>query len=839
MRGGKGNGQRRPAFSGSLSKNTAKSSNGDSPAANSSSATAQPKLSAQAQEFVPGQPSESSQKPTKPSKQAKSVPVRPKRQQRPKVIKPPKYGGTERGTTIQEDIVAGRLSCSICTENVTRRNPVFSCPKCYNVLHWKCVKEWVQYQDDAEKKFQKGIEPWRGPCCNSEILGFPKGPTCWCAKEPFKGPSPATLPPHSCGEMCQKELPNCDHRCIEQCHAGVCPPCPIVNEISLCHCGAHEERKSCRQTDRNGKWSCGEPCRTLLQCGTHSCEKPCHPGPCEPCHLEFDSICFCGEFNRRLRCGAAADVSLKKPPAAVAISGNPCASACAATSSTADGISAGSTAAPSRRAALAGNSARNPSSISALVCVTDRSSAADTPVPSFAIADLALPAAMASLKISPAIAAAPFFARHCAAARSLRSARSPVSESRHAVILLCHILATATTQTVQSVLHRSRSDAHVEGRPVATFRATSKKSTAAHHVAKSFLSLCHGKTPCSESLPCPAKVTITCECGHRKSEVKCLACDSNLDPAHKTIQCDDECARLARNARLADALKINPETELTDHVPYSDDTITAFQELKNWAEKMEREIRVFAATPGEHRIALDPMDNRKRQFIHLLCKDHRLTTFSQDAGVHRHVTVEKPLNYPGGLQKTLGQCVKIRAKQAAEKKAEEAAAQALAQAPFNALLLTSVGFGLTVEDIKEGIEFLIVAQGFVLQSVKFLHTEEVLLRITASYSASLGPNGLESGLLSLRDAIVPTVKDRDLAGNVVLVAADWSDHLTRRERVKMDPEGWNAIARKVKEPQMPEEPAAAKGKKVLMAKKKQPEAKGASAWGVLQPDAEA
>jgi len=254
---------------------------------------------------------------------------------------------------------------------------------------------------------------------------------------------------------------------------------------------------------------------------------------------------------------------------------------------------------------------------------------------------------------------------------------------------------------------------------------------------------------------------------------------------------------------------------------------------------MEREIRVFAATPGEHRIAFDPMDNRKRQFIHLLCMDHRLTTFSQDAGVHRHVTVEKPLNYPGGLQKTLGQCVKIRAKQAAEKKAEEAAAQALAQAPFNALLLTSVGFGLTVEDIKEGIESLIVAQGFVLQSVKFLPTEEVLLRITASYSASLGPNGLESGLLSLRDAIVPTVQDRNLAGNVVLVAVDWNDHLTRRERVKMDPQGWNAIARKVKEPQTPDEPAAAKGKKVLMAKKKQPETKGSSAWGVLQPDAEA
>ena len=204
-----------------------------------------------------------------------NVPERPKRQPRPKIIKH-KYGGTERGTTIQEDIVAGRLSCSICTENVTRRNPVFSCPKCYNVLHWKCVKEWVQYQDDAEKKFQKGIEPWRAPCCNSEVMGFPKGPTCWCAKEPFKGPSPATLPPHSCGEMCQKELPNCDHRCIEQCHAGACPPCPIVNEASLCHCGAHEERKSCRQTDRNGKWSCGEPCGTLLQCGTHTCEKPCH-----------------------------------------------------------------------------------------------------------------------------------------------------------------------------------------------------------------------------------------------------------------------------------------------------------------------------------------------------------------------------------------------------------------------------------------------------------------------------------------------------------------------------------------------------------------------------------
>ncbi|KIH48753.1 hypothetical protein ANCDUO_21174, partial [Ancylostoma duodenale] len=95
---------------------------------------------------------------------------------------------------------------------------------------------------------------------------------------------------------------------------------------------------------------------------------------------------------------------------------------------------------------------------------------------------------------------------------------------------------------------------------------------------------CHGTAPCPES-ECRQMVNVTCECGKRKSQVKCSefgkmvgrlrAFEAEDSEGHQVpdsgvgalrrsasmeklncLPCDDECKKAARNKRLAEALEL-------------------------------------------------------------------------------------------------------------------------------------------------------------------------------------------------------------------------------------------------------------------------------------------
>lgn len=49
---------------------------------------------------------------------------------------------------------------------------------------------------------------------------------CFCGKQKDP-PLDPWLAPHTCGDMCGKELAaGCGHTCVLLCHPGPCPPCP-------------------------------------------------------------------------------------------------------------------------------------------------------------------------------------------------------------------------------------------------------------------------------------------------------------------------------------------------------------------------------------------------------------------------------------------------------------------------------------------------------------------------------------------------------------------------------------------------------------------------------------
>ncbi|QPH00946.1 hypothetical protein C2857_005077 [Epichloe festucae Fl1] len=308
---------------------------------------------------------------------------------------------------------------------------------------------------------------------------------------------------------------------------------------------------------------------------------------------------------------------------------------------------------------------------------------------------------------------------------------------------------------------------------------------------------------CNESSACTAKAVVSCPCGARHQEVKCLASSSNPTPSRPELKCDDECLRLERNRRLAAALNIDPASHQNDHVPYSDATLKLFKENTSWAESQEREFRVFAKSPNEVRLRYKPMTSTYRQLLHLLAEDYGLESRSEDIEPYRYVVVFKGARFVSAPSKTLAQCVKIRATQAAEAASASAAASRASSPPplpqadhFNGFLLIKPRFGLTIDEVTSTLQSDLTIQRSIQFETSFLPSEEILLRAITSYSAFLSPTALEQALISMKNRLAKTIEATGLAGKLLLCHVDSSTtQISRRDEFsKTDASGWSAVA---------------------------------------------
>ena len=233
---------------------------------------------------------------------------------------------------------------------------------------------------------------------------------------------------------------------------------------------------------------------------------------------------------------------------------------------------------------------------------------------------------------------------------------------------------------------------------------------------------------------------------------------------------------------------------MDDHVPYSDTTLKFFRDNPKWAERYEREFRVFASDAAEKRMRFKPMQSHQRAFLHSLAEDFGFDSESSDPEPHRHVCLFKTPRFVSAPMKTLAQCVRIRsAAQAQALDGQDSAGKdaALKQEPYNALLLSEPRFGLTVEEIETALKPDYAAYPTIKIQTSFLPSEEVVLRGTGSWAA---PQALESSLASLKAAIAPTVKRLDLARAVSLCHVDDSLNVLRREaNVPARSDGWSAV----------------------------------------------
>ncbi|KAM0412668.1 hypothetical protein ACHAPD_009332 [Fusarium lateritium] len=320
---------------------------------------------------------------------------------------------------------------------------------------------------------------------------------------------------------------------------------------------------------------------------------------------------------------------------------------------------------------------------------------------------------------------------------------------------------------------------------------------------------------------------------------------SNPTPNRPEVRCDEECERLDRNRRLAAALNIDPATHTNDHVPFSDDTLKLYKQFPKWGDEQESQYRVFAANKDEVRLRYEPMKNVSRQFLHLLAEDFGFESKSEDHDIHRSVLVWKTDKFVSAPPKTLSQCVKIRATQAAEAAAVAAirppSPPVLETEPFNALVLIEPRFGLTNDDVNTALAAdLSSLQGFSFK-VDFLN-EEILIKATVSYSAFLTPAPLEKSLEILKPRIEQTIRREKLAENVLLCHSDVNGAITRREVPRRaGAGGWSAVAgRAASKSGLPSATEEAKpGRRLLLGlKKKKPQAEAGKVWAALDGDVE-
>ncbi|KAF2141781.1 uncharacterized protein K452DRAFT_198758, partial [Aplosporella prunicola CBS 121167] len=601
----------------------------------------------------------------------------------------------------------------------------------------------------------------------------------------------------NCSKPCDKPLA-CGHSCPQVCHSGDCLPCLRIVPIR-CRCGRTELSTVCHQGVEESP-QCMRTCRVTLNCGRHECGEHCCPGEKKaaqraanrrkPRRLdeaatrpvddgwEAEHICTrpcgrllkcgnhsCQELCHKGPCGSCREAifdeiscdcgrTVLQPPLPCGTKPPPCRFQCG-------------------RPKACGH----PQVVHN--CHQDDESCPKCPF----------------LTVKP-----------CMCGKNiLKNQPCWLADARCGEIC---------GRKLKCGAHRCRKPCHKPGEcedaGTSCQQACGKEKTCGHPCSNT----CHSPYACDESKPCQYKVLITCPCQHNKQEAKCLAMKDSKGNLEKTLKCDDECARLERNRKLALALNVDPEAHKDDHIPYSAETLSLFQQNVQWAQTQEREFRVFATSPEEKRLRFKPMPSHQRAFLHALAEDFGLDSESMDPEPHRHVVIYKTPRFVAAPSKTVGECVRIRYNQRAITTTATAAAEPkklkasnVVGDPYNGFLLSNPRFGLTIEELRAAVRHVLDAIAGVQFDISFLPSDEVVLKA----NSSLAERDLETSLKNTKMSLAKEVRSYSL-GSIQLSRFDSSLNVLRRETDSVANGGWSQVAAKAAAPAKRPAPGTRAGK---------------------------
>jgi len=309
---------------------------------------------------------------------------------------------------------------------------------------------------------------------------------------------------------------------------------------------------------------------------------------------------------------------------------------------------------------------------------------------------------------------------------------------------------------------------------------------------------CHFPIACKEDKPCQHKIFITCDCQRIKQETKCAASKQGDGNSKKTLKCDEECARLERNHKLALALNVDPDHE-NDHVPYSNDTLNKYQQNSTWAATQEKQLRLFAADPEAKRLRFKPMQRQQRAFVHSLAADFGFDTESMDPEPHRHVAIFKTPRFVMAPMKTLAECARTRLVQrpaplpAATTTLRPKASNTTGD-PYNAFLVTNPRFALTIEEVNNTVRSVLATTSFRLElEVNFLPSEAVALKPPLVARLNIDEREMQKLLESIQEPLSQAFKSQNI-GKLQLARLDSSLNILRKESDIGPGSGWSQVA---------------------------------------------
>lgn len=697
------------------------------------------------------------------------------------------------------------------------------------------VEEWTGMFDcknGCQRAFDCGIHHCEKNCHPQE-LGTPPCPRspeaishCPCGKTTLEeiGSTPRKScqdPVPNCEKRCLRKLP-CGHLCQQICHSGECMACLLTVDIS-CNCGRTKSSTICHQVSEEPP-HCMRACKATLNCGRHECGERCCSGDRKAVErqatkrklrplgasriidegFEAEHICTrtCG---RTLKCGNHTCQELCHK--------GPCGSCREAIFE--------------EVSCTCGKTILQPP----LPCGT---------VPPLCRFDCERPKSCGHPRVAhkchtdnEGCPKCPFLSQKpcLCGKKTLNNQPCWLTEVRCGDV--CGRKLKCGSHFCRKQCHRP---GDCEDADKSCQQACGKAKKVCEHPCEE---TCHAPSSCREVKPCQNKMLITCDCQHLKQEIKCLASKTSEGNSRKTLTCDDECARLIRNQKLALALNIDPEAHKDDHVPYSNETLKLFRENLKWAQTQEKEFRVFAADETEKRLRFKPMPLHQRAFLHAVSEDFGMDSESMDPEPYRHVAVFKTPRFVMAPMKTLAECVRIRTAAETSNLTVVESQRKLQKnnLPYNGFLMTQPRFGITLEELGTDFGASFNSTPGIFYDIAFLPSEEIIIKARpVSSSTVVSTSAIEAAIIAIKSSLSASTSAKGLAVSIQLCTLDASLNVIRRELE--DPAnngGWSQVAAKAAAPRFaPRQMAVGEksvytvlGSKLRDAKKKKEEMKKA------------
>ena len=737
------------------------------------------------------------------------------------------------GETCGETMPCGKHACPRpCHEGLCGACEVRVPARCYcgqvekNVL----CDERGEEKESHRTHMQDGIEPvtesWTGsfhcgnvcgrlfdcgkhhcekPCHDQSIepSHCPRSPDvvthCPCGKTPLNQLTQRTREscldtiPH-CKETCGRTLP-CGHQDEQVCHSGNCMSCTKTVEIK-CRCGRTTSKTICHQGKEEPP-QCARTCKILLNCGRHNCDERCCPGERKAAErqsvkrkqrplgsaarplddgFEAEHICtlpcgrllkcgthYCQDLCHRGACGTCREAifeeischcgrTVLQPPLPCGTKSPPCRYPCNRSK-------------PCGHPQVAHN------------CHQDDEACPKCPF---------------------------LIEKRCMCGKkTLKNQQCWLQDVRCGEV--CGKKLKCGSHSCQKPCHRAGECEDANGQPCQQSCGKPKKVCGHPDMENT----CHAPFPCKEDKPCQSKIYITCNCQAQKQEAKCGASKTNAGNTGKTLPCNDECARLERNRKLALALNIDQSAHVDggDHIPYSTETLNLFAENVKWGQTQEREFRVFATSPEEKRLRFKPMQSQQRAFIHALAEDFGFDSESMDPEPHRHIMIWKTPRFVSAPNKTLAEALRIRMGQRSatasanvsdNESSKKPQPTSSSSEPYNGFVIAKPRFGLTVDELRAELSPLVHTDTPFTFDIEFLPSEEVVLK---AVSRTLSKNDLQQMLQDIKVQLISVITSKG-CGIPELCATDTSLNVIRRESESVNGDGWSKVAAKKAVPKM-------------------------------------